>query len=92
MAHHTQHFLLTTHNIVHTVKPVLSGHSKTVFQDQLSLTADQYILQYFRSSLSYHLPLRHLFVYFEWLLKTGFTVIEKISLSQNKTYYVLVEK
>ena len=34
------------------------------------------ILQYFRPSLSYHLSLRPLFVYFEWPLKTGFAVTE----------------
>ena len=59
-----------------TVKPVLSGHSKRrpkiVFQDRLSLNADQTycrmlqksILQYFRPSLSYHLSLRPLFCLF----------------------------
>ena len=56
-----------------TVKPVLSGHSKRRpkfgFQNRLSLNAGQKycrmlqesILQYFRPSLSYHLPLRPLF-------------------------------
>ena len=51
------------------VKPVLSGHSKIVFQDQLSLNAGQKycrmlqesILQYVWPSLSYHLSLRPLF-------------------------------
>ena len=59
-----------------TVKPVLSGHSKRRqkigFQGQLLLNAGQKycrmlqesILQYFRPSLSYHLSLRPLFVYF----------------------------
>ena len=55
---------------------VLSGHSKKKkkigFQDRLSLNAGQKYcrmlqksnLQYFRSSLSYHLSLRHLFCLF----------------------------
>ena len=75
---------------LHTVLPVLSGHSKRRpkigFQDLLSLNAGQKycrilqesILQYFRPSLSYHLSLRPLFsLFFEWPLKTGFTVITK---------------
>ena len=61
-----------------TVKPVLSGHSKRTpkigFQHRLSLKLMQVksiaecskgsILQYFRPSLSYHLPLRPLFCLF----------------------------
>ena len=62
--------------IVHTVKPVFSGHSKRRpeidFQDRLLLNAGQTycrmlqesILQYFQPSLSYHLPLRPLFCLF----------------------------
>ena len=60
----------------HTVKPVLSGHSKRSpkndFQDQLLLNAghkycrmlQESILQYFRPSLSYHLSIRSLFSLF----------------------------
>ena len=63
-------------NSRYTVKPVLSGHSRTrpkiVFQDRLSLNAGQKyctmlqesILQYFRPSLSYNLSLRPLFCLF----------------------------
>ena len=58
-----------------TAKPVLSGHSKTdqklVFKTDYSLMqvksiteCSKTILQYFRSSLSYHLSLRHLFCLF----------------------------
>ena len=71
----------------YTVKPVLSGHSKTRpkigFQDQLLLNAGQKycrmlkgsILQYFGPSLSYHFVMK-IFVLsiFEWPLKTCFTV------------------
>ena len=61
---------------VSTVNPALSGHSKrrpkNGFQDRLSLNAGQKycrmlqesILQYFRPSLGYHLPLRPLFCLF----------------------------
>ena len=76
--------------VSHTVKPVLSGHSKgrpkIGFQDRLSLNAGQKycrmlqesILQYFRPSLSYHLSLRPFLSIFEWPLKTGFTVLRII--------------
>ena len=36
------------------------------------------ILQYFRSSLSYDLSLRSFFFFFEWPLKTSFTVVPVI--------------
>ena len=74
-------------NLVCKVKPVLSGHSKIrlkiVFQDPLSLNAGQKycrilqvsILEYFQPSLSYHLTIRPFLSVFEWLLKSGFTVI-----------------
>ena len=70
-------------------KPVLSGHPKRgpklIFQDQLSLNAGQKycrmlpfkgsILQFFPPSLSYHLSSRSLYgLFFEWPLKTGFTL------------------
>ena len=73
--------------LLNTVKPVLSGHSKRrqklVYKTEYRLMqvksiaecSPWSILQYFRPSLSYHLPLRPLFLsIFEWLLKTGFTV------------------
>ena len=65
-----------------TVKPVLMGHSKRtpklVFNTNYGLMqvksiaecSKGSILQYFGPSLSYDLC----FVYFEWPLKTGFTV------------------
>ena len=57
---------------------------KNGFQDRLSLNEGQEycgmlqesILQYFRPSLSYHLIF--IFVYFEWPLKTGFTLIFQV--------------
>ena len=56
------------------LKRPLKKKTKIVFQDQLSLNAGQVLLQYFRPSLSYHLPFRPLFLsIFEWPLKTGFT-------------------
>ena len=68
-------------------KTCLNCHSKRrpkiSFQDRLSLNAGQKycrmlqesILQYFRTSLSYHLSLRPFFLsIFAWPLKTGFTV------------------
>ena len=59
--------ILLLFKITVTVKPVLSGHSKTRpkidFQDQISLNAGQKycILQYFQPSLSYRLSWRSLF-------------------------------
>ena len=59
------------------------------FQDRLSLNAGQVycrmlswsILQYFRPSLTSTICLRPLFcLFFEWSLKTGFTVMEIYSL------------
>ena len=42
------------------------------------------ILQYLRPSLSYHLPLRPLFLsIFEWPLKTGFTVFISTEIAVN---------
>ena len=61
---------------IHTVKPVLNGHSKRrpklVFKTDYRLMqvksiaecSKWSILQYFRPSLSYHLPLRALFCLF----------------------------
>ena len=69
-------FVVFPFSFTHTIKPVLSGHSKRrskiCFQDQLSLNAGQKhcrmlqesILQYFRPSLSYNLSLRPYFGYF----------------------------
>ena len=62
------------------LKRQLKKNTKIGFKDQLSLNAGQKycrmlqesILQYFRTSLSYHLSLRPFI--FEWPLKTGFTV------------------
>ena len=65
------------------LKQPLSKRPKIGFQDQLSLNAGQNIavcsresiLQYFQPASSYHLSLRSLFcLFFEWPLKTGFTV------------------
>ena len=71
---HTRMRLRILHNgsdLDTIVKPVLSGHSKIEtnigFQSRLSLNAGQKycsILQYFRPSLSYHLPLGPLFCLF----------------------------
>ena len=61
------------------VKHSLSKSPKIGFQDQVSLNAGQKycrmlqgILQYFRPSLSYHLPF--VLSIFEWTFYTGFTV------------------
>ena len=65
------------------LKPPLKKLLNIGFQDRLLLNAGQKycrmlqesILQYFRPSLSYHISLRPLFcLFFEWPLKTGFTV------------------
>ena len=64
-----------------TVKLVRNGHSqkdRDLF-DLMQVTSIEKcshwsILQYFRPSLSYHLSLKYLFVYFEWTFNTGFTV------------------
>ena len=79
------------------VKRPLSKGPKIAFQDQLSLNGQKYcskgsILQYFRRSLSYHLSLRSLFVYFEWLFYTGFTVlvycfIDNLELKMSMKFY-----
>ena len=67
---------MVSYSITSTVKPVLRGHSKIRpkigFQDWLLLNAgrkycrmhQESILQYFRSSLNYHLSLRSLFFLF----------------------------
>ena len=78
-------FLLVAHV---TVKPVLSGHSKRRpkigFQDRLSLNAGQ---KYYRMLQREHSARLSTFIelpcdcktfvlsIFEWLLKTGFTVV-----------------
>ena len=65
----------------YTVKPVLSGHSKkktnySLMQvKSIAECSKGSILQSFRPSLSYHLLLRSLFVFFERLLKTCFIVL-----------------
>ena len=65
----------------YTVKPVLSGHSKKKTNYRLMQVksiaecSKGSILQSFWPPLSYHLLLRSLFCLFEWLQKTGFTVL-----------------
>ena len=66
----------------YTVKPVLSGHSKKKTNYRLMQVksiaecSKGSILQSFWPSLCYHLLLRPLFcLFFEWLLKTCFTVL-----------------
>ena len=78
-AAHISYYSLTCH------KRPLKKKTKTWFlQDRLLLNAGQTycrmlqesILQYFRPSLCNDLPLRPLFcLFFEWPLKTGFTVL-----------------
>ena len=67
------------------LKRPLKKKTKIGFQDRLLLNAGQKycrmlswsIPQYFRSSLSYHLSSRPLFcLFFEWPLKTDFTVFQ----------------
>ena len=65
----------------YTLNPVLSGHSKKKTNyclmqvKSIAECSKGSILQYFWPSLSYHLLLRSLFVFFEWLLRTCFTVL-----------------
>ena len=68
--------LMRIWHLGHTVKPVLSGHSKEhqklVFNtnyrlmqvESIAECSNPSILQYFRPSLSYHFPLRPLFCLF----------------------------
>ena len=88
---------LTAFKLV-TVKPVLSGHSKTRpkigFQDQLSLNAGQ---KYWRMLQGEHSAILSSFIklsfvmkifvlsIFEWPLKTGFTVLSSGSGLKKKT-------
>ena len=75
LVHNTCNSLVLLHIIAYTVKPALSGLSKRIkigFEDRLVLNAGQKycrmlqerIIQYFRSSLSYHLSLMPLFCLF----------------------------
>ena len=73
----------------HTIKPVLSGHSKktkNVFQERLTLNAGQKYCRMLQESILHYFPpaLSKTFVLsiFEWQLKTGFTVTQL-----NITYY-----
>ena len=83
---------------MHTVKPVLSGHSerrpKIGFQDQLWLNAGQ---KYCRMLPREHSAMLLTFIklpfvikifvlsIFEWPLKTGFTVVPKVPVSPELT-------
>ena len=81
---HAKKLKETLANVISTVKPVLSGHSKRrpkiVCQDQLSLNAGQKYCRMLHSAiLSTFIKLPFvikIFVLsiFEWLLKKGFTI------------------
>ena len=73
------HICILTAN--YTVNPVLSSHSKkkTIYSlmqvKSIAECSKGSILQYFWPSLSYHLLRSCFFFFFEWLLKTSFTVL-----------------
>ena len=78
VAFHPYHHYLQKYPLTGTVKPVLSGHSKRrpkicffntdyrlIQIKSIAECSKASILQYFRTSLSYHLPLRPLFCLFK---------------------------
>ena len=65
-------------NSIPPTNKVCGGYNYCLMQvESIAECSKGSILRYFRSSLSYHLPLRPFFVYFEWLFYTGFTVYTK---------------